>query len=96
MMRYLILNGVVLLLLVWWAHKCLDFKTAGGIIRDTSFFIAVLTLVFDPLIIAAGIVAYNRALTLGVNVWGAPIEDVAYALAAGLLIPLLWKQYETR
>ena len=53
-----------------------------------------LTAVFDPLIIASGIVAYNRTLISGLYWFGAPVEDFAYAVVAGLLLPLLWRHYE--
>jgi lycopene cyclase domain-containing protein len=50
----------------------------------------VFTAVFDNVMIAVGLVAYDRSLVSGVLVGIAPIEDFAYALAAGILLPSLW------
>lgn len=51
----------------------------------------LLTLVFDSLIIAAGIVAYDEAKLLGIHLSVAPIEDFLYAVAAVFVIPALWR-----
>jgi lycopene cyclase domain-containing protein len=50
----------------------------------------VFTAVFDNLIIAAGIVAYDPAKISGVMIGIAPIEDFGYTLAAVLVLPTLW------
>ena len=50
----------------------------------------VLTAVFDNVMIGVGLVAYDDAQRLGVQVGVAPIEDFAYTLAAGLLLPAVW------
>ena len=52
--------------------------------------LAVLTTVFDTLMIAADLYVFDPDRILGVYVWGAPIEDFAYAVAAVLLMPALW------
>lgn len=49
-----------------------------------------LTVVFDSVIVRAGIVGYDTSRTLGVRMGVAPVEDLAYAVAAGLLLPALW------
>lgn len=54
-----------------------------------------LTLVFDNLIIAAGIVAYDPSRISGLMLGLAPIEDFAYAIAAGVLMPYIWKKGST-
>ena len=46
-----------------------------------------LTLVFDNLIIASGIVDYDPEKISGIRLGVAPIEDFAYALVALVLIP---------
>ena len=48
----------------------------------------LITVVFDNLIIALGIVAYDEKLISGIKIGIAPIEDFAYSLAAPLLISL--------
>ena len=51
----------------------------------------VMTLVFDNLIILAGIVGYDEALISGVLLGVAPIEDFSYTLVGLVLIPLTWE-----
>jgi lycopene cyclase domain-containing protein len=51
----------------------------------------VLTVVFDNVIVGAGLVGYDTSRTLGVLMGVAPVEDLAYAVAAGLLLPALWR-----
>lgn len=50
----------------------------------------VLTVIFDNLIVGTGIVAYDANLISGVLMPIAPIEDLAYAIGAALLMPALW------
>ncbi|SDK00911.1 lycopene cyclase domain-containing protein [Cryobacterium psychrotolerans] len=50
----------------------------------------VLTAVFDTVMIAVGLVAYDPALLIGFRVGLAPLEDFAYPVAAALLLPALW------
>lgn len=56
----------------------------------------LLTFVFDPIIIALDIVAYDPALILGVRAFGAPIEDFMYALLACIIVPATWHHLEKR
>jgi lycopene cyclase domain-containing protein len=50
----------------------------------------LLTAIFDNLIIATGIVAYESANISGIKIGVAPIEDFAYTIAAVLLITTIW------
>ena len=50
----------------------------------------VLTAVFDNLMIAAGLVAYDDELTSGLRLGLAPIEDFSYAVAAAVFVPSVW------
>jgi hypothetical protein len=50
----------------------------------------VLTMVFDTLMIAADLYVFDPDRILGVYIWGAPVEDFAYAVAASMLMPALW------
>ena len=52
--------------------------------------VAVLTAVFDTVLIGLDIIRYDSTLISGVRVGLAPIEDFAYPLAAMLLVPSLW------
>lgn len=49
-----------------------------------------LTAVFDNLIIASGIVAYEASKISGLFIGLAPIEDFAYTIAAVLIVPSVW------
>lgn len=55
-----------------------------------ALLLVVLTIVFDTLMIAADLYVFDPDLILGVYLWGAPVEDLAYALAASMLLPALW------
>lgn len=50
----------------------------------------VLTAVFDNVMISIGLVDYDPARISGAKVGVAPLEDFAYALAAGILLPCVW------
>lgn len=95
-MRYLLLNGLVLMavFVVFW-HFVRGSHTRKNTIKALLVIVA-LTAVFDPLIIANGIVAYQETFILGVKWFGAPIEDFAYAVVAVLLVPLVWNYYEKK
>jgi lycopene cyclase domain-containing protein len=55
-----------------------------------------LTAVFDNLIIASGIVAYDATKILGIFIGLAPIEDFAYTIAAVLIVPSVWSAMAKR
>ena len=48
-----------------------------------------LTVVFDSLMILADLFRFDEASLTGVRLWHAPVEDLAWPLAAGLLLPSL-------
>ncbi|PZE86176.1 lycopene cyclase domain-containing protein [Curtobacterium sp. MCBD17_032] len=50
----------------------------------------VMTCVFNNVIVGLGIVAYDPALVLGARVGLFPVEDLAYAIGAVLLLPSCW------
>ncbi|WP_019145546.1 lycopene cyclase domain-containing protein [Aeromicrobium massiliense] len=60
----------------WW--------TATGL---TLLSLLVLTAVFDNVMIAADLFRYDDAITSGLRVGLAPLEDFAWPLAAGLGLP---------
>lgn len=47
----------------------------------------VLTIVFDSVMILADLFRFDEDSLLGVRLWHAPVEDLAWPLAAGLLLP---------
>lgn len=55
-----------------------------------------LTVVFDSLMIGAGLFHYAPEQLLGVSIGLAPIEDLAYPIAGALLLPALWTALRAR
>jgi lycopene cyclase domain-containing protein len=62
----------------------------AGAVALTGVVVLLLTAVFDNLMIAAGLFAYEPEHISGILIGRAPIEDFAYPLAAVLLLPALW------
>jgi lycopene cyclase domain-containing protein len=56
----------------------------------------VMTAVFDNVMIGVGLVAYAPDRISGAFIGIAPVEDFAYAIAAGVLLPSLWVLLEPR
>lgn len=63
----------------WWAATAL-----------TAAALAVLTVVFDSLMIAADLFRYGEGAEPAFLLWKAPVEDLAWPLAAVLALPALW------
>lgn len=53
--------------------------------------LCVLTVVFDTVMITAGLFRYGEGTLLGIELGRAPIEDLSYPLAAVLLMPAVWE-----
>nr|WP_277628042.1 lycopene cyclase domain-containing protein [Arsenicicoccus dermatophilus] len=60
---------------------------AGGLL--------VLTVVFDNLMIAAGLFDYAPERRSGLLLGRAPVEDLAYPLGVLVLLPALWRRRRT-
>lgn len=60
-------------------------------LRLAAFLTLSMTLIFDNLIILAGIVGYDENLISGIKLGVAPIEDFSYTLVGLALIPLTWE-----
>lgn len=90
MATYIVLNllflTTVLGVLAWW--KLLTF---GRVVWATLAVLLVTTIVFDSLLIYLGMFTYPTDKILGIRVGLAPIEDLFYALLAGLAVPAIWK-----
>jgi lycopene cyclase domain-containing protein len=56
----------------------------------TAVVLVGMTAVFDAAIVGFGLTTYQDARILGVRIGPAPIEDLAYTIAAVLLVPTLW------
>ena len=55
----------------------------------TVLALCVLTVVFDSLMVMADLFRFDESQLTGVRVWRAPLEDLAWPLAAGLALPAL-------
>jgi len=90
MATYIVLNvaflTTVLGVLVW--RKLLTF---GRVVWLTLVVLLVMTIVFDSLLIYLGMFTYPANKILGIHLGLAPIEDLFYALLAGLAVPAIWK-----
>lgn len=62
----------------WWA------VTAGTVVG-----LLLLTIVFDTAMIAADLFRYDESQLSGLRIALVPVEDLAWPLAAGLLLPSL-------
>jgi lycopene cyclase domain-containing protein len=60
-------------------------------LRLAALLTLFMTLVFDNLIILAGIVGYDEKLISGIKLGVAPIEDFSYTLVGLVMIPLTWE-----
>lgn len=52
--------------------------------------LVVMTIVFDNLMIAAGLFEFDEDQLVGLMFGRAPVEDLGYPLAVALLLPALW------
>lgn len=93
MATYLILNILVLIGLTALTGRILA-KLRTEPLLLTLGILLLLTAVFDSLIIAVDLVAYDPSKILGFYIGKAPIEDFAYTIAAVMLIPYVWKRLE--
>lgn len=66
----------------WWVTTAL-----------TILGLLLLTVVFDSLMIAVDLFRYDETQLLGWSVGLAPLEDLAWPVAAGLLLPSLWELF---
>jgi lycopene cyclase domain-containing protein len=90
-MKYVILNVVVLLALIA-ALVVAKVRVPWRVAAIVLAVLLSLTLIFDNVIIGAGLVAYDPQFISGVTLWLAPIEDFAYSVAAVMIVALLWER----
>jgi len=88
-MTNLTLNIAVLVVLLAVSAPVLRRLRVWPVI-GTIAHLGMLTLVFDTLMIGVGLYVFDPAKVIGIYLWGAPLEDFAYAVAAGIAMPVLW------
>ena len=79
--------AVVVALLLAMATRS---RPRGLAVLATVGVLAVLTAVFDSVMIAAGLFHYDPESLAGLHVGLAPVEDFAYPLATAILLPAVW------
>ncbi len=93
-MTYTILNLVFLVPAVILALvatlRSLDRRRFLLALGATLVVVLVLTAVFDNVMIAIGLVAYEAEHLSGIFIGIAPIEDFSYAVFAAVVLPSLW------
>lgn len=94
-MTYVLLSlpfVAVAAIVAWWLRP----REAGAARRRriaslvAAAVLVTLTAVFDSVIVATGIVAYDDVHRLGWTIGLAPVEDFLYPLAGVLLLPAVW------
>jgi len=56
----------------------------------TAAVLVVLTVVFDSVMVGADLFRYDPGALVGVRIWRTPVEDLAWPIAAALLLPSVW------
>ena len=56
----------------------------------TTAIVLAVSVIGDNFIVGTGIVEYDPTKISGLRVGVAPVEDFAYALVAGALVPVIW------
>ena len=89
MMTYALLNAMffaALAIFLIARRRSIRLRAVAGALAVVTG----LTAVFDPIMIAVGLVAYDETKLLGLYWLGAPLEDFAYAVFAVPFIAILW------
>lgn len=88
-MNYLALN-VVFLLMAFVILNVIVRKSPWRLIGWTLLAMVLVTLVFDNVIVAMGIVDYDLKKISGVLLGLVPIEDFAYTIVSVLAVSSIW------
>ena len=94
-MTYLLLTVTVMALVAIYAFLMRHWMVAKPLVV-TAAVMLILTAIFDNVIIATGIVAYDQEKISGIMVGVAPIEDFAYTVLAIVLVPSLFNFFRTK
>ena len=80
---------------VWWTRG----RSVPGQCTVTAVVVVplvALTVTFDDLMIRVGLVGYDPAHHTGLVIGVMPVEDLAYAVVAGVAVPAVWPGKGTR
>src|SRR4051812_36587005 len=98
MTTYLLLNLAFLAIVALVAVVAIVTRRAPRwrVVGLATIPLVILTAVFDNVLVAAGIVAYDAHRISGLRLGVAPLEDFAYAIGAAVLLPCLWSLLSPR
>lgn len=88
-MNYLALNAVFMLMAFVILNVVIR-KSPWKIISWTLLIMVLVTLIFDNLIVALGVVDYDTDKISGVFLGLVPIEDFAYTVVSVLAVSSIW------
>jgi len=94
-MTYLLLTVTVMALVAIYAFLMRHWWVTRPLV-GTAAVMLTLTAIFDNVIIATGIVAYDQEKISGIMIGVAPIEDFAYTVLAIVLVPSLFNFFRTK
>lgn len=94
-MTYLLLTASVLAAAVVYLLLMRSYIASKPLVAASAVMLLI-TAIFDNVIIATGIVAYDEAKISGIKIGVAPIEDFAYTVVALLVVPTLFNFFRVR
>ena len=94
-MTYLLLTASVLAAAMIYFFLMRSYIAIKPLVAASAVMLLI-TAIFDNVIIATGIVAYDEAKISGIKIGVAPIEDFAYTVVALLVVPTLFNFFRVR
>jgi lycopene cyclase domain-containing protein len=94
-MTYLLLTASVLAAAMIYFFLMRSYIASKPLVAASALMLLI-TAIFDNVIIATGIVAYDEAKISGIKIGVAPIEDFAYTVVALLVVPTLFNFLRVR
>ena len=94
-MTYLLLTASVLAAAMIYFFLMRSYIASKPLVAASAVML-IITAIFDNVIIATGIVAYDEAKISGIKIGVAPIEDFAYTVVALLVVPTLFNFFRVR
>jgi lycopene cyclase domain-containing protein len=94
-MTYLLLTASVLAAAMIYFFLMRSYIASKPLVAASAVMLLI-TAIFDNVIIATGIVAYDEAKISGIKIGVAPIEDFAYTVVALLVVPTLFNFFRVK
>ena len=94
-MTYLLLTASILAAAMIYFFLMRSYIASKPLVSASAVMLLI-TAIFDNVIIATGIVAYDEAKISGIKIGVAPIEDFAYTVVALLVVPTLFNFFRVK